>query len=80
MARRHRAITLSAGQRVIGPWHINNLNGHPNRLKSWLRRFKGAACSDLPHDLGWFRAPERFKPALLAPQALLGPAIGIIRQ
>jgi transposase-like protein len=29
----HHALNLSAGQRVIGPWHINNVNGYHSRLK-----------------------------------------------
>jgi transposase-like protein len=73
----HHAINLSAGQRVIGPWHINNVNGYHGRLKNWLRRFKGVASSYLQHYLGWFRALERFRPAQLTPPALLALAIGI---
>ena len=73
----HHAINLSAGQRVIGPWHINNVNGYHARLKNWLRRFNGVASSYLNHYLGWFRALERFKPASLTPPALLALAIGI---
>ena len=73
----HHAINLSAGLRVIGPWHINNVNGYHARLKNWLRRFNGVASSYLPHYLGWFRALDRFRPALLTPAALLALAIGI---
>lgn len=73
----HHAINLRAGQRVIGPWHINNVNGYHGRLKHWLRRFKGVASSYLNHYLGWFRALERFRPARLTPAALLALAIGI---
>lgn len=73
----HHAINASAGQHVIGPWHINNVNGYHGRLKNWLRRFKGVASSYLPHYLGWFRALERFQPRHLTPPALLALAIGI---
>jgi ISXO2-like transposase domain len=73
----HHAINLSAGQRVIGPWHINNVNGYHGRLKNWLRRFKGVASSYLHHYLGWFRALEHFQPARLTPPALLALALGI---
>lgn len=73
----HHAINASAGQRVIGPWHINNVNGYHGRLKNWLRRFNGVASSYLPHYLGWFRALERFRPAHLTPPALLALALGV---
>jgi hypothetical protein len=64
----HHAINLSAGQRVIGPWHTNNVNGYHGRLKNWLRKFNGVASSYLPHYLGWFRALDRFRPAKLPQQ------------
>jgi len=71
------AINASAGRRVIGPWHINNVNGYHGRLKNGLRGFKGVASSHQPHCLGWFRALERFRPTHLTPPALLALAIGI---
>jgi hypothetical protein len=67
----HHAINLSAGRRVIGPWHINNVNGYHGRLKNWLRRFNGVASSYLNHYLGWFRSLDRFKPDDLTPSAFL---------
>ncbi len=73
----HHAINASAGHHVIGPWHINNVNGYHGRLKNWLRRFKGAASSYLFHYLGWFRALERSQPAHLTAAALLALAIGL---
>lgn len=73
----HHAINLSAGQHVLGPWHINNVNAYHSRLKNWLRRFNGVASSYLHHYLGWFRALERFRPVHLTPPALLALAIGI---
>lgn len=73
----HHAINTSGHQHVIGPWHINNVNGYHGRLKNWLRRFKGVASSYLPHYLGWLRALERFRPTHLTPPALLALAIGI---
>jgi ISXO2-like transposase domain len=75
----HHVINLSAGQRVIGPWHNNNVNGYHSWLKNWLRRFKGMASPYLHHYLGCFGVLERFKPVHLAPQALLALAIGIWR-
>lgn len=72
----HRALNASAGQRVFGPWHINNVNGYHSRLKAWLRRFSGVASSYLHHYLGWFRALDRFGHDGLKPPLLLGLAIG----
>ena len=73
----HHAINASAGRHVIGPWHINNVNGYHGRLKNWLRKFNGVASSYLPHYLGWFRALDRLRPRNLTPPALLALAIGI---
>ena len=73
----HHAINASKGKHAHGPWHINNVNGHHSRLKNWLRRFNGVAPSYLPHDPGWFRILQPFRPATLSPPALLALAIGI---
>ena len=73
----HHSINASAGQRSLGPWHINNVNGYHSRLKNWLRRFNGVASSYLRHYLGWFRALDRLRPTALTPSALLALAIGI---
>ena len=73
----HHAINASAGRHAIGPWHINNVNGHHSRLKGWLHRFNGVASSYLHHYLGWFRALERFRPASLQPAVLLALAVGV---
>lgn len=73
----HHAVNVSAGQRVLGAWHINNVNGYHSRLKNWLRRFNGVASAYLHHYLGWFRALDRFGSAGLKPAALLALAIGV---
>lgn len=72
----HHAINNSAGQRVVGAWHINNVNGYHSRLKNWLRRFKGVASSYLHNYLGWFRTLDRFSSVGLKPASLLALAIG----
>lgn len=72
----HHGLNTSAGQRVIGPWHINNVNGYHSRFKGWLRRFKGVASSYLPNYLGWFRALDRHRPSGLQPASLLALAVG----
>jgi hypothetical protein len=55
----HDAVNLSQGERVRGPWHIQNANAYHGRLKAWLARFKGVATSYLEICLGWFRALDR---------------------
>ena len=55
----HEAVNLSVGERVRGPWHIQNANAYHARLKAWLAKFKGVATSYLESYLGWFRALDR---------------------
>lgn len=73
----HEALNLSAGERVGGPWHVQNANGYHSRLKGWIARFKGVATDYLQSYLGWFRALDRAgkKPRKSAP--LLALAIGL---
>ena len=52
----HEPLNLRAGERVCGPWHIQNANAYHSRLKSWLFRFHGVTTSYLEKYLGWFRA------------------------
>ena len=48
----HRAINLSAGQRVIaGVYHIQNVNAYDSRLKGWMHRFHGVATKYLENYL-----------------------------
>lgn len=74
----HRALNMTAGQRVQGPWHIQNVNAYHGRLKEWMRRFHGVATSHLASYLGWFRALDRSAPTPLQPAHLLGLALGRI--
>ena len=37
----HVPLNLSAGERVKGIYHIQNVNNYDSRLKSWMRRFNG---------------------------------------
>lgn len=55
----HHAINVTAGCRVRGAWHIQNVNAFDSRLKLWMLRFKGIATRYLAHYLGWFRAIDR---------------------
>ena len=59
MGVHHEAMNLSAGERVRGPWHIQNANAYHGRLKGWMHRFRGVATSYLESYLGWFRALDR---------------------
>ena len=52
-------MNLSAGERVRGPWHIQNAKVRHGRLKGWMHRFRGVATSYLESYPGWFRALDR---------------------
>ncbi len=70
----HHPINVSAGIRVDGPWHIQNVNAYHSRLKAWIAKFRGVATCYLANYLGWFRAIERatanpLKPAQWLPVA-----------
>jgi hypothetical protein len=52
----HDAINLSAGIRVKGAVHIQNVNAYHARLKQWIHRFHGVATHYLANYLGWFRS------------------------
>ena len=71
----HEPVNLSAGERVRGPWHIQNANAYHARLKSWMARFHGVATSYLENYLGWFRALDRQK---TAPMLALAAGLGLI--
>lgn len=71
----HHALNASAGVRVQGPWHIQNVNAYHGRLKEWLRRFHGVATSHLASYLGWFRALDRSSRNPTTPAQLLALAV-----
>jgi len=52
---KHEALTLRRGERVAGPFHIQNVNNYHSRWKGWLRRFHGVSTRYLPSYLAWFR-------------------------
>lgn len=72
----HHAVNLSAGVRVDGAWHVQNVNAYHSRLKSWVRKFCGVATCYLPSYLGWFRALDREKGNGPTPQQWLAMALG----
>ena len=74
---RHEPVNLSAGERVRGPWHIQNVNAYHGRLKSWIARFRGVATSYLENYLGWFRALDRASKSRLKAAPMLALAVGL---
>jgi len=72
----HEAMNLSAGERVRGPWHIQNVNAYHGRLKGWMHRFRGVATSYLQSYLGWFRAIDRSPTSGSTPASWLAMALG----
>jgi transposase-like protein len=77
MGLQHEALNLSAGERVRGPWHIQNVNAYHGRLKSWIARFRGVATDYLENYLGWFRAIDRASKSRLKSAPMLALAIGL---
>lgn len=73
----HEVVNLSAGQRVRGPWHIQNVNAYHGRLKGWIARFKGVATDYLESYLGWFRALDRAGNNRRKSAPLLALALGL---
>lgn len=73
----HHSVNLSAGVRVDGPWHVQNVNAYHSRLKNWLRRFKGVATRYMDSYLGWFRAIDRSPATGLKPAQWLTMVVGI---
>ena len=72
----HQAVNVSRGQRVRGPWHVQNVNAYVSRLRAWMQRFKGVATKYLDAYLGWFRMLDRSGPMGLQPALVLGAAMG----
>jgi hypothetical protein len=48
----HHAINLTAGVRVNGTWHVQNVSADHSRLKSWVRKFYGVATCYLENNRG----------------------------
>jgi hypothetical protein len=71
----HEAVNLSAGVRIKGAYHVQNVNAYHSRIKNWLNHFHGVATKYLPNYLGWRRAIDTHR--LNTPESLLRAAIGI---
>jgi IS1 family transposase len=70
----HRAVNLSAGVRVAGALHLQNVNAYHSRFKEWLRRFHGVASHYLTNYLGWRWAVDGGR--IGTPELLLRSALG----
>ena len=77
MGVQHEALNLSAGERVRGPWHIQNVNAYHGGLKKWIARFKGVSTDYLESYLGWFRALERASKRRMKSAPMLALALGV---
>ncbi len=77
MGVHHEACNRSAGQRVRGPWHIQNVNAYHAGLKAWIARFRGVATDYLESYLGWFRALERASKRRMKSAPVLALALGL---
>ncbi|VXB45923.1 IS1595 family transposase [Massilia sp. 9I] len=69
----HAFVNLRAGERVRGAVHVQNVNAHHQRLRSWLSRFHGVASRYLPNYLGWRWALDGER--IAAPERLLHAAL-----
>ncbi len=69
----HHAINQSAGARVDGSWHLQNVNAYHSRFKQWLARFHGVATRYLANYLGWRWALDGGR--IASPEALLCAAL-----
>ena len=50
----HQTLNQSAGERVRGELHIQTVNSRHERLKTFLRRYRGIATKYLSSYLKWF--------------------------
>lgn len=48
-----KRLNLSAGTRVKGAFHVQNVNAYHSRLRQWISAFNGVATHYLPNHLGW---------------------------
>lgn len=70
----HQSVNVSAGQRVRGAIHIQNVNAYHSRYKGWMSRFHGVATHYLPNYLGWHWAVDGDR--IASPEVMLSSAVG----
>lgn len=56
----HQVVHNRIGERIVGAYHIQHVNGYHRRLKEWMQRFHGVATRYLRNYLGWRRMLERY--------------------
>jgi transposase-like protein len=71
----HESVNVSAGERVRGAVHVQNVNSYHSRLRGWLHRFHGVATRYLGNYLGWRWALDGNR--IATPAALLRAAMGL---
>jgi len=72
----HQALNQSAGERVRGDLHIQTVNSRHERLKTFLRRYRGIATQYLDSYLKWFHLIGiKLNPS---PRACLNAAMGLV--
>jgi transposase-like protein len=70
----HEALNQSAGERVRGELHIQTVNSRHERLKTFLRRYRGISTKYLDSYIKWFHlAGLRLNPP---PRTCLNAAMG----
>ncbi|MFL6709724.1 MAG: IS1595 family transposase [Massilia sp.] len=72
----HQPVNLRQGKRVIGPYHVQNVNAYHSRFKGWLQHFRGVATAYLDNYLGWRWAIDFGR--IDSPERFLRAALGII--
>ena len=72
----HETLNLSAGERVRGDLHIQTVNSRHERLKTFLRRYRGIATKYLDSYLKWFHLIGiQITPS---PRACLNATLGLV--
>ncbi len=71
----HLSLVASAGERVLGRYHIQNVNAYISRLKKWMHRFNGVSTRYLHSYLAWHQMRDRIGNAL-TPHRQIGEATG----
>ncbi|WP_425933889.1 IS1595 family transposase [Aeromonas rivipollensis] len=66
----HQVVRNRQGERVVGAYHIQHVNGYHRRLKEWMDRFHGVATHYLRNYLGWRRMLERYGREVTIPRCL----------
>ncbi len=71
----HITCIASAGERVLGSYHVVNVNGLQSSFKGWMARFNGVASRYLPSYARWRRMIERDAQSL-TPRHIIAEALG----